>query len=91
LGKEADFVVLDLKATALQALRQQRAKNLEDALFALMLMGDDRNIHATYVFGQCAMSKHKTARPRRKTALKIGLIAVACLCLLKRDSTSKKN
>ncbi len=40
----------DLKATALQALRQQRAKNLEDALFALMLMGDDRNIHATYVF-----------------------------------------
>jgi hypothetical protein len=57
LGKEADFVVLDLKATALQALRQQRAKNLEDALFALMLMGDDRNIHATYVFGQCAYVK----------------------------------
>lgn len=29
LGKEADFVVLDLKATALQALRQQRAKGLK--------------------------------------------------------------
>ncbi|MGE8654562.1 MAG: guanine deaminase [Acinetobacter gandensis] len=57
IGKEADFVVLDLKATALQALRQQRAKNLEDALFALMLMGDDRNIHATYVYGQCAYVK----------------------------------
>ena len=52
LGKEADFVVLDLKATALQQLRQSRAKGLEDALFALMLMGDDRNIHATYVYGQ---------------------------------------
>ena len=51
-GKEADFVVLDLKATALQQLRQSRAKGLEDALFALMLMGDDRNIHATYVYGQ---------------------------------------
>ena len=54
LGKEADFVVLDLKATALQALRQQRAKGIEDALFALMTMGDDRNIHATYIFGQKA-------------------------------------
>ena len=52
IGKEADFVVLNLKATALQALRQQRAKNIEDALFALFTMGDDRNIQATYIFGQ---------------------------------------
>ncbi|OTG57378.1 guanine deaminase [Acinetobacter sp. ANC 3903] len=51
LGKEADFIVLDLKATALQALRQERAKGIEDALFALMTMGDDRNIHATYIYG----------------------------------------
>jgi guanine deaminase len=51
LGKEADFIVLDLKATALQALRQERAKSIEDALFALMTMGDDRNIHATYIYG----------------------------------------
>ncbi|MHA3893614.1 guanine deaminase [Acinetobacter sp. GXMZU3951] len=54
VGKEADFVVLDLHATALQSLRQQRAKGIEDALFALMTMGDDRNIHATYVYGQAA-------------------------------------
>ena len=52
LGKEADFIVLDLKATALQALRQARAKGIEDALFALMTMGDDRNIHATYLYGE---------------------------------------
>ena len=52
LGKEADFIVLDLKATALQALRQARAKGIEDALFALMTMGDDRNIHATYIYGE---------------------------------------
>ena len=52
LGKEADFIVLDLKATALQALRQERAKGIEDALFALMTMGDDRNIHATYIYGE---------------------------------------
>lgn len=52
LGKEADFIVLDLKATALQALRQARAKGIEDALFALMTMGDDRNIHTTYIYGE---------------------------------------
>ncbi len=56
-GKEADFVVLDLKPTAIQALRQERAKGIDDAFFALMTMGDDRNIHSTYVFGQLAYSK----------------------------------
>ena len=52
IGKEADFVVLDLSATGLQELRQQRTKTIEDALFALMTMGDDRNIYATYVYGK---------------------------------------
>ena len=51
IGKEADFIVLNLKATALQQLRQERTKNIEDALFALFTMGDDRNIHATYIYG----------------------------------------
>ena len=57
IGKEADFVVLDLKPTAIQALRQEHAKGIDDAFFALMTMGDDRNIHSTYVFGQLAYSK----------------------------------
>ncbi|MCU4415018.1 guanine deaminase [Acinetobacter sp. WU_MDCI_Axc73] len=57
VGKEADFVVLNLKATALQSLRQSRAKSLDDALFALFTMGDDRNIEATYIYGQCAYQK----------------------------------
>ncbi|MDY6469082.1 guanine deaminase [Acinetobacter faecalis] len=60
IRKEADFVVLDLKPTAIQALRQERAKGIDDAFFALMTMGDDRNIHSTYVFGQLAYSKNKT-------------------------------
>lgn len=51
LGKEADFIVLNLNATKLQQLRQARAKGIEDALFALMTMGDDRNIQATYIYG----------------------------------------
>nr|WP_174507064.1 guanine deaminase [Acinetobacter sp. Marseille-Q1620] len=52
VGKEADFIVLNLKATALQQLRQSKAKDIEDAVFALMTMGDDRNIQATYIYGQ---------------------------------------
>jgi len=58
IGKEADFVVLDLQATALQRLRQQRSKTIEDALFALMTMGDDRNINATYIYGQKVYTKN---------------------------------
>ncbi|EJO36299.1 guanine deaminase [Acinetobacter radioresistens] len=57
LGKEADFVVLDLKATALQKLRQEHSKGLEDSLFALFTLGDDRNVEATYIYGQKAYSK----------------------------------
>ncbi|ANF82967.1 guanine deaminase [Acinetobacter sp. NCu2D-2] len=57
VGKEADFVVLDLNATALQQLRQSNAKNIEDTFFALMMLGDDRNIAATYVYGQAAYVK----------------------------------
>ena len=51
VGKEADFIVIDLQATALQRLRQSRSQSLEDALFALMTLGDDRNIYATYLVG----------------------------------------
>ncbi|CAM4374224.1 guanine deaminase [Acinetobacter pragensis] len=61
IGKEADFVVLDLQPTALQQLRQSRAKGLEDSVFALMMMGDDRNIHATYIYGQRAYIKEANA------------------------------
>jgi len=57
IGKEADFVVLDLNATALQQLRQNKAKNIEDAFFALTMLGDDRNIAATYVYGAAVYVK----------------------------------
>lgn len=58
VGKEADFVVLNLKPTALQQLRQSRAKSLEDSLFALFTMGDDRNVEATYIYGQKAYNQN---------------------------------
>ena len=57
VGKEADFVVLNLKPTALQQLRQSRSKSIEDSLFALFTMGDDRNVEATYIYGQKAYSQ----------------------------------
>ena len=57
VGKEANFVVLNLKPTALQQLRQSRSKSIEDSLFALFTMGDDRNIEATYIYGQKAYNQ----------------------------------
>ena len=51
-GKEADFIVLDLAATPLLARRMERAETLAEKLFALMFLGDDRAVHATYVLGR---------------------------------------
>src|SRR3954470_3330679 len=48
-GREADLVVLDPKATPLLALRSTRAESVEDLLFALMTLGDDRAVRATSV------------------------------------------
>ena len=50
-GKEADFVVLDLASTPLLSFRAQHARDLDDQLFALMMLGDDRAVHSTYVHG----------------------------------------
>lgn len=62
IGKEADFVVLNLKPTALQQLRQSRSKSIEDSLFALFTLGDDRNIEVTYIYGQKAYSQNQSAQ-----------------------------
>jgi guanine deaminase len=52
VGKEADFVVLDPAATPLLARRLARAETLAEKLFALMVMGDDRAVHATHILGR---------------------------------------
>ncbi len=51
-GAEADFIVLDPKATPLLARRTERCDNLEELLFALALLGDDRAVDATYACGR---------------------------------------
>jgi guanine deaminase len=50
-GKEADFVVLDFEGSSLTARRTAAADTIEEKLFALMTLADDRNIHSTWVHG----------------------------------------
>ncbi len=52
-GKFADIVVLDPEATPVLKARHDLSQSLEDVLFALMILGDDRAIAATYVAGTC--------------------------------------
>jgi len=51
-GAEADFIVLDPKATPLLERRTAHGNTLEETLFALALLGDDRAIRATYAAGR---------------------------------------
>jgi len=50
-GKEADFVVLDFEGSILTARRTACARTIEEKLFALMTLADDRNIASTWVNG----------------------------------------
>ena len=56
-GKEADFAVLDYNATPLLARRIEQASELEEKLFALLVLGDDRMIAATYILGEQAHAR----------------------------------
>ncbi|WMC10968.1 guanine deaminase [Oceanimonas pelagia] len=60
-GKEADFLVLDLAATPLMSARIQNAQTLYEKLFVLMMLGDDRAIAETYVYGEC---RHRRDHPQ---------------------------
>jgi guanine deaminase len=58
-GKEADFIVLNLQATPLMAIRNanfpsQFLTDLADSVFGLIILGDDRAIQAVYVAGELA-------------------------------------
>jgi guanine deaminase len=52
VGWHADLVVLDPCATPVLASRHELSSSLEDVLFALMILGDDRAVRATYVAGR---------------------------------------
>jgi len=55
-GKEADFIVLDTAASRITARRAASAESLDELLFALIFLGDDRNVDATYVMGRVTKS-----------------------------------
>ncbi|GAA5164763.1 guanine deaminase [Viridibacterium curvum] len=54
IGKEADFVVLDTQAIPELAFRVAHANALTEQLFALMVLGDERCVAATWVLGEPA-------------------------------------
>jgi guanine deaminase len=63
IGKEADFVVLNLRSTPIMALRNKSSEEIpltlaeiSDQLFATIIMGDDRAIAATYIMGELALT-----------------------------------
>jgi guanine deaminase len=50
-GAEADVLVLNPQATELLARRSQHARNLDELLFVMAVLGDDRLIEKTVVAG----------------------------------------
>ena len=62
-GFEADLCILDLHATPLLRFRMGQSRGIEDLLFVLMTLGDDRAVQATYVAGRCVYDRDRGAEP----------------------------
>jgi guanine deaminase len=56
-GSEADIVVLDPNATPFMAFRNARSTSVEETMFLLTVMGDDRAVRATFVGGRLAYER----------------------------------
>jgi guanine deaminase len=56
-GTDADFVVLDYHATPLLKYRMTQASSLEERLFVMMTLGDDRAVKHTFAMGQPVHSR----------------------------------
>jgi guanine deaminase len=52
VGKWADLAVLDPRATPVLASRHDLSQSLEDVLFSLAILGDERAVRATFVAGR---------------------------------------
>ena len=60
-GNEADFAVLDFNSTPLMSLKQSKCKTLAEKLFAMIILGDDRAVQATYVAGNRVHDRDQVA------------------------------
>jgi len=57
VGKEADFLILDMESTPLLSRRLPHCKTIDETLFVLMMLADDRAISHTYIAGEKRYSK----------------------------------
>lgn len=62
VGMEADLTVLDLAATPVLGYRMQHTNSIDEVLFVLMTLGDDRTSCATYVAGERVYSRELQIR-----------------------------
>ena len=53
------MIVIDPAATPRMKLRSERCQSVEELLFVLMTLGDDRAIRATYVAGIATTSSRR--------------------------------
>jgi guanine deaminase len=60
IGKWADIIVLNPEATSILKARHALSQSLEDILFSLALLGDDRAVSATYVAGRKVHDRRDT-------------------------------
>ncbi len=67
-GSVADLVILDPEATPVLAARHPLSESLEDVLFALMLVGDDRAVAETYVAGRPMLARARATAGSKETA-----------------------
>lgn len=52
VGKEADFIVIDPHGSATTSRRAKTTSSVDELLFSLIFLGDDRNVAATYLQGK---------------------------------------
>lgn len=67
-GFEADLCILDPRATPLLAFRAGHCRSIEELLFVLMILGDDRAVRATWVAGQPVYDRQRAGDPFRHAA-----------------------
>jgi len=51
-GSDADIIALDASATPAMQIRMETVQTLEEELFLMQTMGDDRSVRAVYVAGE---------------------------------------
>lgn len=59
-GKEADFVMLDVRKASITDRRLSATSDVAEILFALLMLGDDRQIAASYLMGRPAYIAEKS-------------------------------